>query len=59
MENMRNVVKIVQKKPKICGFTDSDLKGKISTENCKKNRFALTPKSENVKEEDIKNIFIS
>ena len=59
MENMRNVVKIVQKKPKICVFTDSDLAGKISTENCKKNRFALTPKSETVQKEDIKNICIS
>ena len=36
---------------KICGSTDPDLRGKISTKNCKKIFLLLKPKSEHLKKE--------
>jgi len=38
---------------KICGSTDPDPRGKISTKNCKKTFLLLKPKSELLKKENI------
>ena len=37
---------------KICGSTDPDPRGKISTKNCKNNFLLLKPKSELLKKRD-------